>query len=89
MTTKTVHEIDDKYLTSFVRQQGIELVLAWLGGNRITTPTVCDILKVSPKTLYNWIHSERLMVTNEGRKPHEFDFSEVVKLYLTKTKKLK
>ena len=89
MTSETTYRVDKKDLDSFMREYGSEMVLAWLSGNRISTAAVCDILKVSPRTLTNWIQAGRLMVVNEGERAHEFDLSEVVKLFLVKTKRLK
>ena len=89
MTAETTYRIDKKDMDAFMRDYSSEMVLAWLTGNRVSTQTVCDILKVSERTLTNWIRDGRLIVLNEGKRAHEFDFSDVVKLFLKKTNKLK
>ncbi|MDR2927163.1 MAG: hypothetical protein LBV41_03010 [Cytophagaceae bacterium] len=89
MTTETTYRIDKRDMDNFMRECGSEMVLAWLSGNHIDTQTVCGILKVSPRTLTNWIQAGRLIVVNEGKKSHEFDFSDVVRLFLIKNNKLK
>ena len=76
-------------MDTFMRDYGSEMVLAWLTGNRITTQAVCEILKISPNTVTNWIKAGYLTVLNEGKRPHEFDLSDIVKRFLVKTKKLK
>ena len=88
MTSVTTYNITDKDLDSFIKKHSSERMLSWLCGNRISTNAVCEILKVSPKTLYNWIQAGQLMIINEGQKPHEFDLSEVIRLFLIRTRKL-
>ena len=89
MISEMTYKVDKKDLDSFMREYGSEMVLAWLCGNRITSSTVCDILKIHRNTLTNWIRDGKLTVINEGKKEHEFDFSDVVKRFLVKTNKLK
>jgi predicted site-specific integrase-resolvase len=72
-----------------MEQYGAEMFLAHLSGNRISSSAVCEILKISERTLTNYITDGKLRVTNEGKRAHEFDFSDVVKFFLKKTNKLK
>lgn len=88
MTSEVTYKLEEKDLNNFMQKLSSEMVLSWLTGVRLSSPTVCDILKVSPRTLTNWINAGRLIVKNDGERSHEFDMSDVVKLYLTKNKKL-
>ena len=99
MIATTVYNIDKRDLDAFLdefkknildhsKDYGTEIVFAWLSAIKVTTPTVCEILRISSQTLTNWVKADRLRVINEGCKPHEYDLSEVIKLYLTKNKLL-
>ena len=82
MTAETTYKVDKRDLDSFMKEYGSEMVLAWLCGIKVTSPTVCDILKISSGTLTNWIKDGSLTVTNEGKKAHEFDLSDVIRFFI-------
>ena len=86
MEATTVYNIRKADLVSFIEEyktsQLDNTVLTWLSEVRVGTPTVCDVMKVSPQTISNWINAGKLRVINEGRKSHEFNLSDVVRLYL-------
>lgn len=88
MTTTTIYNIDGRELENFMAKYGSEMVLAWLCGNRLSSETVCNILKVSRCTLSNYIKAGRLTVLNEGERAHEFDLSDVIRLFLVRSKKI-
>ena len=82
MTSETTYRVDKKDMDAFMQDYGSEMVLLWLCGNRVSSHTVCDILKISEGTLRNWIKDGSLTVLNEGKKHHEFDLSDVVRFFI-------
>ena len=89
MVSETTYRVDKNDLDAFMRDYGSEMVFAWLAGERISSQTACDILKICPKTMTNWINDGRMVVLNEGKRSHEFDLSDIVRLRLLKKNKLK
>jgi len=87
MVAETTYKISEKELQSFMRQYGFELFLSSLTGNRIGTAATCEILRISPRTLTNWIQAGTVIVKNTGEKAHEFDLHDIIKLLLIKSKK--
>ncbi|MDR0714595.1 MAG: helix-turn-helix domain-containing protein [Bacteroidales bacterium] len=92
MKTKTIIEVDQDELYSAIesivdsRLSAIneDLWYARFSGERVRSPSACDILKISAQTLSNWVRADKIRPLNIGSSKYEFRLSDILRLRLSK-----